>query len=371
MTLPAIYYSTVFDFCLLALCLMLSFSLSAQTNGRVLAGSAGSSVKAAALAIIGALFIGFRPLSSAFGDMVNYNHIYAIATSSRWGFEPDFGNEWGWEWLMRICGDFGIDYLGFCAIVAFLYFGFTYWGCRRLAPKHAYTLLIFILSAFSFFTYGTNGIRNGLGCAIIICALGYVCGSRKERLLALLLCILAYSVHHSTALPALSMFVSYYLIKSPKWCIAFWFLSIAISLVVGGAAESFFAGLGFDDRMSDYIAGTHNETYMQQFSRTGFRWDFLLYSFMPILLGWHIVMRRRIADRTYIVLLNTYILSNAFWVMLIRASFSNRFAYLSWFMYGVVLAYPLLKIEAFRRQGLATGLILLAQMAFTIYMLYK
>lgn len=32
-----------------------------------------------------------------------------------------------------------------------------------------------------------------------------------------------------------------------------------------------------------------------------------------------------------------------FWVLVIRANFSDRFAYLSWFMYALVMMYPLLE----------------------------
>mgnify|MGYP007128044265 CR=1 FL=1 len=57
------------------------------------------------------------------------------------------------------------------------------------------------------------------------------------------------------------------------------------------------------------------------------------------------VLKRKIFNSQYLLLLHTYVLANAFWVMLIRASYSNRFAYLSWFMYPVVLAYPLLTLR--------------------------
>ena len=54
--------------------------------------------------------------------------------------------------------------------------------------------------------------------------------------------------------------------------------------------------------------------------------------------------------------------------MLIRSSFSNRFAYLSWFMYPLVLAYPLLTLPIWKEQGKKTGLILMAHMGFTYFM---
>ncbi|MGM9861456.1 MAG: EpsG family protein [Muribaculaceae bacterium] len=349
----------------------MAFSVASQPNERLIAGHKSSFYKAALLAFAIALYMGTRPLSSAFGDMRTYAHSYYLTIAPGVDNPVDYSGEWLFTWLMKFCGALHFDYLDFCLVVDILYVGFTMWGCYRLSRNHSLIILLFVVSAFSFFSYGTNGVRNGLACSIVILALSFITGNKRQRLIAAALCLAAYFIHHSTALPALAMFVSYYFIRSPKWCIAFWLSSIIISIVAGGAMEAFFSGLGFDDRLSGYIDSANNEKLMTSFSKTGFRWDFLLYSFMPIWLGWYVVMKRKITDRKYIVLLNTYILSNAFWVMVIRASFSNRFAYLSWFMYGLVLAYPLIKINVFRRQGIATGLIMMAQILFTIAMMYK
>jgi hypothetical protein len=46
------------------------------------------------------------------------------------------------------------------------------------------------------------------------------------------------------------------------------------------------------------------------------------------------------SDPLYARLVNTYLLTNGLWVLVIHASFSNRFAYLSWFMMPWILLYP-------------------------------
>ena len=72
---------------------------------------------------------------------------------------------------------------------------------------------------------------------------------------------------------------------------------------------------------------------------------------------------------TYLLLFGMYVYSNAFWIMVIRSSFSNRFAYLSWFLYPVVLAYPMLRFPLWKqRHGQKTALVLLAHFAFTLVM---
>jgi hypothetical protein len=75
------------------------------------------------------------------------------------------------------------------------------------------------------------------------------------------------------------------------------------------------------------------EVSKEFFSKTGFRWDFLLYSALPIFIGWIATYKKSINDKTYSFILHTYIFSNAFWVLINTAAYSNRFAYLSWFLY--------------------------------------
>lgn len=155
-----------------------------------------------------------------------------------------------------------------------------------------------------------------------------------------------------------------FFIKSFKQAYSFWIVSIIISLVAGEFFSTFLVGLGFDDRLSYLTTVTSNK-----FSRTGFRWDFLIYSMMPILLGYYVVIKRGIKDKTYLLLLNTYTIANAIWVMVIRANYSNRLAYLSWFMYPLVLAYPLFKLDIWGdSQGKIARSIMLAQVGFTWFM---
>ena len=156
-----------------------------------------------------------------------------------------------------------------------------------------------------------------------------------------------------------------YVIKSPKIAIYFWLLSIILSLLFGDAIVRLFILLGFDDRMTLYLTLSSAN---QGFTYTGFRWDFLLYSSIPIFLTWYVTQSRGIQDTVFNHLATTYILSNAFWVMVIRAAFSNRFAYLSWFIYPILLAYLFIRIPLWENQDKKAGFALLLHASFTIGM---
>lgn len=151
---------------------------------------------------------------------------------------------------------------------------------------------------------------------------------------------------------------------NPKYFIFFWLLSIPISLVFGSSLQSLFATMFEDDR-SSYLT---QEASNSVFSSTGFRWDFLIYSASAIFAGWYYIFKRGYSDKTYNIIYCTYLFANAFWIMIIKANFSNRFAYLSWFLMAIVIIYPLLKKYIMDNQYKKIGLIALAYYAFTFFM---
>lgn len=311
--------------------------------------------------IIYILFYGLRPVATGwFGDTVNYLRTYELFHYKVIEYDPNT-SDWLFSLIMSKCSQV-MEAKYFFLMVEIGYIGCTLWACKRLINNNVWGALIFAISIFSFYSYSINGIRNGLGCALVLVALSYILGTKKEKITAIILCILAYNVHHSTALPILMMFISSYFVKDLRLTTTWWIISIILSLTVSAQIESFFALLGFDDRLNTYITSSD---YDEEFSSVGFRWDFLLYSIMPMILGWHIVFKKKVYDQTYLMLLNTYILSNSFWIMVIRASFSNRFAYLSWFMYGILLAYPLFKLPIWKNQGNKLNWIMAANTSFT------
>lgn len=361
--IPAQYYSTVFLYLVIVLTLIAANSVSHQSYSQI-RKSHHNALFALALCVALALWIGFRPTNTSyFGDTFSYKWSFYLYQTHQKAIPTYEEGEWLWNYFMYLCAQ-SIDVSAYLTIVAAGYFGFTLWACKRLMPNNVLVADLFCIGALSFFTYGTNGIRNGLACSIVLLMLAYINGNVRDKIIASILAVVAFHIHKSTALP-ITMAVLSLFIKSFKTAYIFWVLSILISLVAGGAVTAFFAGLGFDDRVSYLQAEMDSDT----FSRTSFRWDFLLYSMMPIVLGYYVVIKRGIRNRTYELFLNTYTLSNAFWVMVIRANYSNRFAYLSWFMYPIVLAYPLLKLDIWGpQQGKKLRLIMLAHIGFTWFM---
>lgn len=340
------------------------------SNQQKILRSEGSPMQGAALilTIVVTLFLGLRPNSRYFGDMGMYRHTYENVLYHYSSLS--LKTEWFWDNLMYFCKSTGFSANEFFLIVDIGYFFGMFVCALLLMRRNLWIAVLFFFTSFSSYSYGTNGIRNGLSCSLELVAIALLTKGKTKHVAAFILLFLAIGIHRSSILPAAAAIASVYFIKDTKTAIRFWLASIAISLVAGPLVEQFFSAIGFDDRMSTYSSANQDESSMSQFSQTGFRWDFLLYSGMAVAMAWYVTRRRMFTDRAYMIIANTYILCNAFWVMVIRSSFSNRFAYLSWFLYPIVIAYPLLRMNIWKDQDRKTALILFLYSGFTFFMFF-
>lgn len=301
------------------------------------------------------LYLGLRPISGVFTDMTTYNNIFvrylngADITSNKDLFFHIFT-----RFLSKIVA--ANTYFLICAC---LYVIPMYIVCKKWFKSYWFYGFLFLIGAFSFWAYGTNGIRNGIASSLFLLAV-----SREKRIWQILWIILAVNFHKTMLLPALGfLFANIY--NQPKKLIIFWALCIPLSLIGGGVFESFFGTIGFDDDRMSYLTAEITEG---KFTHTGFRWDFLLYSSTGVLSGWYYIVKKKFNDKIYFWLFNTYVFANAFWILVIRANYSNRFAYLSWFMIGLIIIYPLLRKQIIPKQHKRIGIILVAYFSFTLLM---
>ena len=304
------------------------------------------------------LFFGLRPVSTVFADTAIYDSVYKVMQNyGVFGINiqndgtvnvfENSGSDWVFYSVMFLCAQvMSVNF--FFLIVMYFYIVMMYLGCRKLDHKHGATLMLFCIGAFSFYGYSVNGLRNGVACSFLI--YGIACFCRGEKLWPVIMAFVAMGCHKSVALPIACSVFTYY-VRKPKYMYIVWFGSILLSLAIGGYLSNMLTFLGFDDRLGQNLqsgADVVDSWGVEMESR--FRWDFLIYSSMPIILGWYTIFKRKFYNNTYLILLGTYMYANAFWVILIRSLFSNRFAYLSWFLYPIVLAYPLLNFPVFKKQ---------------------
>nr|WP_159447647.1 EpsG family protein [Soonwooa buanensis] len=304
------------------------------------------------------LYMGQRQINYRFGDTVNYNKVYKVMQSGEsFKIEKDYFFNYMMLYFSQV-----MSISGFLQLCSVLYILPCYLFSRKYFGNYWFFAMFMFMASFSFWAYGVNGVRNGLGTSFFLLALVFY--QRKWLMYALFM--VSYFMHASLIIP-IAAFVVSGLYKNPKAYLAIWFLAIPLSLAGGSAWAGFFSSLGFaEDRTQGYLTG--GEKYDSSFSQTGFRWDFLLYSASAVFAGWYFIFKKKITDKFYIHLFGTYCIANAFWILVITAAFSNRFAYLSWFLMPAVIAYPMFRYKVWENQYKIFAIVLLLYFMFTYLM---
>jgi len=343
--IPQEAYRFVYFFIILVLV------LSKTGNGKILSPESAkqSYSKALILGIFFIIFFGTRPILGLWmADTSGYASVYNLTQNGIISSNVDWSEPHEIIWSI-ICSNMalaGFPVWAWFTVIAAIYILANIEGVERIFPEHTYLVFLLYTSFFLFYSGGINGIRNADAYSLVFLAISlYYSPSKKKYFIMALLCLIAYQIHTSVIVTILSFIISIFFVKKTNWAITIWLGSIVMSLAAGNYLADYAAGLIDDGRAAKYLQYGQNDDMMDGFSHTGFRWDFLLFSVLPIALGWYTTVKRGITDKFYQVLLNTYIVANAVWIVFIYAAFSNRFAMLSWCIYPYVLCYPLLKFK--------------------------
>ena len=319
---------------------------------------------AGALIVLGLIvYMGLRPVSPYyFGDTINYANSFHNLAAGISPLTAGGGSDWAFTGAMRwfaAHSDVNMFFL-FCAAV---YVGALWWAMVRIFGSDYLVPLVVAFSMFTFWSYGVNGIRNGMASSLVILAISF----RRNLPVALALAVVAIGIHRSMML-TVGAAVAALCVRSPRLYLWTWVGSIAASLVLGGAFSNFLvsSGLVDDNRFAGYVTTAAGDI----FSSTGFRWDFLLFSAIPVAVGSYFIFRRGYTDRFYIWLFDIYLLTNAFWIMVIRANYSNRFAQISWFVMPLVLIYPFFMKKFWEDQSVRTGSAVVAFYLYTFFTVF-
>ena len=314
------------------------------------------------LVVLTTIYIGTRPIW-CYADTQLYTTMFNLVQTGYWSELPNADNEPFWSFVQYACIDM-TDASGWLFVIAIFYVIGMSFAAYRWLPSHFLIAIVFFFTAFSFWGYATNGIRNGMATSIALVGLSFFNRTKKEMIIGYALLVLATMTHKSCIITIVTATGAIFL-KNTKFNITFWLFCIVLGLLFQEQFKSLFSGLIDDGRMATYL---NAEVSKEFFSNTGFRWDFLLYSALPIFIGWIATYKKSINDRTYSFILHTYIFSNAFWILINTAAYSNRFAYLSWFLYPIVLVYPFCKFKFLQSQSVILGILLVGMTAFTYFM---
>ena len=355
--IPLAFYMPIFYNFILILIVIAIIKISTKEN--FIGHDINDKLSSLLLLIILTFFIGLRPVSGRyFGDMAIYNTYFELYANGDIVVET---KDPQWHYFMKFCSAIMSSSM-FFLICELLYILPLYLACKRWFKGGGYTLFLMFIASFSFFPYATNGLRNGIATSILILAFSY---KKNISVKKYVLFLLATAFHLSAIIP-ISGYLLTVFFKKTKYFLCGWIIAIPLSIILGSFWENFFASIGFgDERLSYLTSGNINN---DSFAYTGFRFDFVLYSTAAVFAGYYFIIKKKFNDKIYIQLFNIYLTANTFWILVIRANFSNRFAYLSWFLIAFVIFYPLLKKRFFKNQKKILILSMIVYFSFTYSM---
>ena len=357
--IPASLYQTIY-LTLVTIMTLFVYSQYQSRNGLREFAPSRTDALVGVLVLFLILFIGFRPVSGRyFVDMANYVLFYeAFYDGATFVFDWDSENKI-FDNLFAWWGSVRLGYTSFFVFVATIYFAGAYLGIRKLFPNHRLTAFLVFLAAFSTFSYGTNGIKAGAATSLFIWALGY----RENLKICIPLVLLSWGFHHSMIM-VVAAFVVTMFVKNPKYYFWLWGFCFLMAAAHVTAFAHLFAG-ATTEHGAEYLLGSGGN----EGTKGGFRIDFIVYSAMPVIVGWYAVMKKKLpVSELYKKLLSLYLCLNGVWMLCMYAEFTNRIAYLSWFIYPIVLIYPFLNEQWGRDRYKKFGLVMLGHLGFTLFM---
>ena len=175
-----------------------------------------------AMIVIGfgvALFMGFRPISGVyFVDMGSYATEYERVQQGNAGRSADVL----FNVLQQLCAPV-LPTEGFFFVCALIYIAPLAVASWRVHGSWAFPVFLAFLTAFSFWAYGVNGIRNGMACSVLILAFAF----HDKPVIMFLVMAAACEIHASVLLPAGAFFIVRYFKRTEVW-LALWAACVVI-----------------------------------------------------------------------------------------------------------------------------------------------
>lgn len=297
------------------------------------------------LLLIVTLFIGLRNPAGSwryFGDTYRYTLVFEkIKADPSWVS----GKDLGFYFYMKVIAQF-FNVQMFFLITAMLYVFPVFYAFYKWFKKHAFFAVVLFVTSMSFWPFGINGVRNGLATSFFIFALAF----RDKRWLMYSIIGISISFHTSMVLPLLALVITEFY-RNTKLLLKIWLISVPLSFLFGrrllGVVNFLVtSSIGQLDGRGDF-----SDIESDVFAASSFRIDFVIYSAVVIALGYYFLYRFKFRDAFYLKLFNIYLISNTIWLFFIYYPYTNRVAYLSWFLIPPLVVYPIIYLKGLKNQS--------------------
>ena len=311
---------------------LLVYSLKVPSKGQL---ARTSTVFTFLFVVVMILSIGLSPEDIS-NDKPRYTDMYY--STLKYGLSYEYRDP-GWIIYNILCTSFlGKSVVCFFLLTATIYMGNHYLAGKSFFPKeYVGYFIVMTAGCLGFSNYGVNVIRAGVALSLLMVAFSL----NIKVIFKILLVIISLSFQISMAIPVAAYLGGRY-IKKTWMVVSFWAVCLLLS-AVNFDLTSLFETIGFVDERVEQYANSVDKTSGSY--EKGFRLDFLLYSVVPLLVSFYYIAIKKIKDANYMIFVRAYLLANAVWLLAIRMAYSDRFAYLSWYLIPLLTLYPVINYQ--------------------------
>ena len=246
--IPLNYYTPLYYYVMLLF--FISFFLRSRSQELTSPKTISSNrITAVLILVFVILYMGYRPISGAvFGDMGTYATSFKNYQNGAVNF---FKKDIVFDFFIATSAAVMTvnTFFLFCTL---LYVLPLWFACKKWFGLYSFYAFFGLVISFSFWAYGTNGIRNGLATSFFLFAL-----SRSKLKYKIIWMLLSIGVHKTMFIPSVAFILAFFYSNS-KYYFYGWLFSIPLSIISGSFWEGIFASFIADDRVRYLTQGNEN-----------------------------------------------------------------------------------------------------------------
>lgn len=284
------------------------------------------------------LLIAYRPIGeSGFADTAMYIEFFEKSKMENIIYPT---KDIGYGFLNYLCSKL-FSVRAYFVFLSFLGGGIAYFIFDKMDKKNRWLFLgLYYVGIFTFIFHAVI-IRQNLAFLVFMLAL-----VQDKKYYKISFLILSLLFHKSMIIPFFAYIVVQYY-RNINFYLSMWIFFIVFSLVFNTDIINFIENIeleSWDKRIRYIYEKDINSGY---YSEKKIPWKTIVGTFIMILYGYY--FEKMIKDSFYTKQLSLFILANIIWVVFMQTNFHYRIAYLSLFLYPLLILYPLKFIDSIYR----------------------
>lgn len=233
----------------------------------------------------------------------------------------------------------------FVYCISGLFLASVYYAFKLIFGQKWHFPFFFFSSTFIYYSFLFNLIRNSLivGGVFFVLYLFFFNPTAKRRVIGLILIVVLSFIHSSAGFVGLAILGSSFL-KSEKQAFVVWFLTL--TLAIFGADIFHYVQTTIISLFPNSALGYKTGVYDRVTKTTGFRVDFVLFTFLFGVVGYFVSVNWK--NPFYANLVKWYLIQGSIFMLFFSFPYVDRIACLAWMGFPLIIGYPAVYWQGFK-----------------------